>query len=260
MMHRLAWTYSVLSLVIGQAATPDQVAVILHLVGSDGQPQAGVALAVTLLRYGETIEEVPAGSCTTDAQGTCTLVVSDPPRRWNGQIEALVQPENSDQRVLLSWSGGTVEAWIYESDLALAATYAAPELSPRELYLGTETPLPTATRTAGARTATPTITPAATGTPFPPTQTATSTATPTEVPHTATPEAQVDLLHHPAAGPALILCGVLTLLAVGIGLLWGFRPPRPTSPLPEPPAASPAPEKSKKSGAAEDDPTPPEAE
>jgi hypothetical protein len=150
---------------------------------------AGVALELTLLRYGQTVEEIPGGSCTTDQSGACQIEVTDPPRMSDGYARGkLAVGEYGKQTI--GWYGDQVEVTILVSNLALAATVVTPLEGPYEgqdqeptdapvttaIHTATPKPSTTPTRTPPSTTATPTQTPP------PPTATVLPSPTPTATP------------------------------------------------------------------------------
>ena len=177
-----------------QTPTASVSTITIYVLDANNAPMAGVALELTLLRYGQTVEEIPGGSCTTDQSGTCQIEVTDPPRMSDGYARGkLAVGEYGKQTI--GWYGDQVEVTILVSNLGLAATMvASTEIAPLEApYEGqdqepTDSPVTTSNATATLK---PSITPTLTSppptstptqTPLPPTATLLPSPTPTAVP------------------------------------------------------------------------------
>ena len=173
-----------------QTPTASVSTITIYVLDANNAPMAGVALELTLLRYGQTVEEIPGGSCTTDQSGTCQIEVTDPPRMSDGYARGkLAVGEYGKQTI--GWYGDQVEVTILVSNLGLAATMvASTEIAPLEApYEGqtqesTDSPVTTAIHTATPKpSTTPTRTPPPpTQTPPPPTATLLPSLTPTATP------------------------------------------------------------------------------
>ena len=69
---------SLLPAYFARAETPtrmEPVKVAVHLMDASNQPLVDVMVNLVLNRYGNTIEEIQAGSCVTDATGSCSITV-----------------------------------------------------------------------------------------------------------------------------------------------------------------------------------------
>ena len=169
------------------------VKVIIHLLDANNQPLAGVTINLLLNRYGDTIEEIQAGICVTDATGSCSITVDDPPRLRSGRIEGFIDL-GVYGRQLVGWKGDSFEITLHLYPDGKLATAPAPLDAPYEgqTEQPTDTPLSTSTRTP-VSTITPRPTETAlpnTATPHFPAATVSATATNTPTPHqsiTATP-------------------------------------------------------------------------
>lgn len=159
--------------------TPTQtttVELVVHLLGVNNQPLAGVAVNLVLNRYGQTIEEIPLGSCVTDTTGSCSIMVSDPPRLRSGKIEGFIDL-GVYGRQLIGWEGERFEITLQLSPDGKLATAPAPLDQP---YKG-QTEQPT-----DAPLSKSSHTPLATGTPTTTVTISTFKDTPTNGPITAT--------------------------------------------------------------------------
>ena len=198
----------------GQAQAPTETTsvVTIHVLDANNLPLPGVEVALTLLRYGQTVEEIPSGNCTTDQTGTCWIEVADPPRMSDGYVRArLIVGEFGQQTI--GWYGEQVEVTVLVTDLALAATVSAPLEGPYEGQdqVPTDAPLSPATTTS-----THAASPTATQSPSSPTPAATTTSLPQPVTPTATPMS-------PSAGggnPTVVVWLLLGLVVFG---LFGWR-------------------------------------
>ena len=115
-------------------AAPTQtttVKVIIHLLDANNQPLAGVTINLVLNRYGDTIEEIQAGSCVTDATGSCSITVDDPPRLRSGKIEGFIDLGEYG-RQLIGWKGDSFEITLQLYPDGKLATLPAPLDAPYE--------------------------------------------------------------------------------------------------------------------------------
>ena len=169
------------------------VKVIIHLLDANEQPLIGVTIILLLNRYGNIIEEIQAGSCITDALGSCSITVDDPPRLRSGKIEGFIDL-GTYGRQLIGWKGDSFEITLHLYPDGKLATAPAPLDAPYEgqAEQPTDAPLSTSTRTP-VSTITPRPTETAlpnTATPHIPAATVSATATNTPTPQqsiTATP-------------------------------------------------------------------------
>ena len=173
-----------------RAATPtlthtSNADVIIHLLDANHQPLAGVTVNLVLNRYGDIIEEIPFGTCITDATGSCAITANDPPRLRSGHIEGFIDL-NSYGRQLIGWKEKRLEITLQlstDGNLATALApldrpYAGQTEQPTDAPLSTSTrsPLATVTPVATATISTSLDTPTPEGlTPSAPTPTATTT-------------------------------------------------------------------------------------
>lgn len=188
---------------LAQRPTPAPAVLTITVLGKDGQPLAGIRLVLELVRYGDAVEYVDAGSCTTDRAGQCAFELADVPRLRDGSAEALLTVGDFGRQPL-GWKGEDADFVIQASDVGLAATLRAPL---DNVYEG-QTEAPTDAPP-------PTLAPTRTPTPVPP---ATETPLSTEIPRpspTPTPEP-------PPPAPAPSLPGILPILLalIGAGSLW----------------------------------------
>ena len=150
-----------------QAATPTPthigpVKVIVHLLDASNQPLAGVNINLLLNRYGDTIEEIQAGSCITDTSGSCSITVDDPPRLRSGKIEGFIDL-GSYGRQLIGWKRDSFEITLQLYPEGKLATLPAPLDAPYEGQTQQPTDAPLSTATRALKT---TATPIATATAF----------------------------------------------------------------------------------------------
>ncbi len=194
-----------------QAQTPTgSLTLLTFYVLENGTPLAGVVLELTLLRYGQTLEEIPAGSCTTDQAGACQIEVSDMPRMADGYGRAKLTVGNYGTHTI-GWYGDQVETTILVSDLALQATVNVPIEEPYEM--------PSATAAVMEPSITP-IPPAASPTPLPLTATELPEATHTPIPASPSPtELPASGTLRPTIGPLVLICGGVLMATVGV-LIW----------------------------------------
>jgi hypothetical protein len=177
------------------------VKVIIHLLDANNQPLAGVTINLLLNRYGDTIEEIHAGSCVTDATGSCSITVDDPPRLRSGRIEGFINL-GTYGRQLIGWKGDTFEITLQLYPDGKLATVPAPLDAPYEgqTEQPTDAPLTTSTSTPRA-TATPKATVtrlSSTITPAHPTFTSITTATATFTPQADFPTISVSPTPEPS--------------------------------------------------------------
>ncbi len=161
-----------------QTPPPDVAFIKIYIVNPAGQPLAGIPVELILIQYGEAadappITEIPAGDCSTDSRGACTLTVSNPPRLWSGRAEGTLIVGDYG-RTPIGWEGATLEITLSLGDFALAAMLQAADVSPHHGPYGE----PEAELTP---TLAPIKTPPSTETPSP-TQTPVPTPTPTPIP------------------------------------------------------------------------------
>jgi hypothetical protein len=168
----------------------EPVKVIVHLLDTNNQPLSGVTVDLVLNRYGDTIEEIQAGSCITDATGSCSITVDDPPRLRSGKIEGFIDL-GTYGRQLIGWKGDTFETTLQLYPDGKLATAPAPLDAPYDGQTEQPTDAPLSTSTSTLRTtATASITVTAlssTVTSTPPTITATASAAVTFTPQPALP-------------------------------------------------------------------------
>jgi len=205
---------------IAQAQTPAaSVSVItITVLDANNAPLAGVALELTLLRYGQTVEEIAGGSCTTDQAGACQIEVSDPPRMSDGYARGKLAVGTYGKQTI-GWYGDQLAVTVLVSNLGLAATMvASTEITPLEApYEGqTQEPTDSAVTTA-VYTATPkpSITP--TQTQLPPTSIPTQTSPPPTATLSPSPTPAPTLL--PGAGGWV---SWLCWIGIGVVVFGGF--------------------------------------
>jgi hypothetical protein len=205
-------------------ATPTQTTtaeVIIHLLDANNQPLAGVTITLVLNRYGDAIEAIHAGSCVTDAAGSCSITVDDPPRLRSGKIEGFIDLGEYG-RQLIGWKGDSFEITLQLYPDGKLATLPAPLDAPYEgqTQQPTDALLSTSTSTPKT-TATPRVTATAllnTATPVPPTATVVTLATATFTPQPALPTSLTPFSpsqSHEKSGWAWI--GVGLVLFAGLG-------------------------------------------
>ncbi len=105
--------------------TPDTTILTVHLQDAAGQPLAGVRIELVLYRYGEEIRAEPGGVCTTDAAGSCVLLVMDPPRLPSGRAEGALFVEGFSFSQPVGWTGAQAALTVQVNDLEYAATLVA---------------------------------------------------------------------------------------------------------------------------------------
>jgi len=179
--------------------------VIVHLLDAKSLPLTGVTVNLVLNRYGDTIEEIPFGTCITDATGSCSITVNDPPRLRSGKIEGFIDL-GVYGRQLIGWKGERFEITLQLSPDGKLATAPAPLDQPYEgqteqptdapLYTSTSTPLATVTPVPKATTFLITATPA------PPTATASAPATTTITPQVILPAPAISSTPIPSSHPS----------------------------------------------------------
>jgi hypothetical protein len=170
-----------------RASTPtptqtEYVMVVVQLLDASDQPLVGVTINLVLNRYGDIIEEIQSGSCVTDATGSCSITVNDPPRLRSGRIEGFIDLGEYG-RQLIGWKGDPFKLTLQlypDGKLAtlpapLDAPYEGQTQQPTDALLSTSTSTPKTTATPRA-TATAFIN---TTTPVPPTATVITMATAT---------------------------------------------------------------------------------
>jgi hypothetical protein len=180
---------------LARAATPTliqaiTVKVIVHLLDANNQPLLGVTVNLVLNRYGDTIEELKAGSCVTDATGSCAIIANGPPRLRSGKIEGFIDL-GAYGRQLIGCKGERFEITLQLYPDGKLDTAPAPLDQPYEGQTEQPTDAPLSTPTGTPMT---TATPIATATAFlntathaPPTATVTAPATATVTPQVILP-------------------------------------------------------------------------
>lgn len=134
--------------------------VIIHLLDTNNQPLVGMMVNLVLNNYGASIEEVPLGSCVTDASGSCSITVNDPPRLRSGQIESFIDL-GTYGRQLIGWKGECFEITLLLYPNGKLATPPMPLDQPYEGQTDQPTDVPLSTSTS-APAATVTTVPTAT--------------------------------------------------------------------------------------------------
>ena len=209
-------------------STPTQteyVTVSVHLLDASNQPKDGATVNLVLNRYGDIIEEIQSGSCVTDATGSCSITINDPPRLRSGRIEGFIDLGEYG-RQLIGWKGDSFKIILQlypDGKLAtlpapLDAPYEGQTQQPTDALLSTSTSTPKTTATPSA-TATAFLN---TATPVPPTATVATLATATFTPQPALPTLStsptlIPLSHpHERSGWAWIGLGLVLFAGLGV--------------------------------------------